>query len=182
MPHIRFNWVDVLFVTLLIRIGYIGFKNGLLPEFFRLLGLSIAFILSFNNYTSVSSFLSSHTKWTDANLDVISFLAIFLAVLFIFKVLAILARGFQGGENISPVNRAIGLMLGLARGILLASLIYTLFINSPFEYLHRSAEERSFSGKYISDIPGLVYKVGINFYPGERIETPLVKQLEGEEE
>ncbi len=181
MPHIRFNWVDIFFVTLLFRISYIGFKNGLLPEFLRLLGLSIAFILSFNNYTSVSTFLSSHTKWTDANLDVISFLSIFLAVLFIFKILALLARRFLGGDNISQVNRLVGATLGLIRGILLASLIYTLFVNSPFEYLERSAKDRSFSGKYLSDIPALIYKTGINFYPGEGIETPLVKQLEEEE-
>jgi len=181
MPHIRFNWIDILFVTLLVRIGYIGFKTGFLPEFFRLMGLLIAFVLSFNNYTSVSTFLSSYARWTDVNLDMISFLSIFLAILFIFKILAILARSFLGSDNIFAFSRFIGLALGFARGILLVSLIYTLFINSPFEYLETSAKTRSFSGKYVSGIPGFIYKMGINFYPGKSVETPLVKQLEEEE-
>ncbi len=181
MPHIRFNWVDILFVTLLIRISYVGFKNGLLPEFLRLLGLFSAFIVSFNNYTSLSNFLLSHTKWTEANLDGISFLFLFLVVLFVFKILAILARGFLGGDNISGLNRGIGLTFGIARGLLLVSFIYILFVNSPFGYLRRSAEERSFSGRYVSNIPRVIYKKGINLYPGEKVDTPLVKRLEEEE-
>ena len=178
MPHIKFNWVDIIFVTILFRIGYIGFKNGLLPEFFRLLGLLSAFVLSFNNYTSVSGFLSTHATWTGDNIDVISFLFIFLAILFIFKILAVVSRSFLGGENISGPNRFIGLTLALGRGILLISLIYTLFINSPFEYLSISAEDRSFSSRHISKVAPFVYKNSINFYPWEKTETSLVQLLE----
>ena len=82
MPHIKFNWVDILFITLLIRICYIGFKNGILPEFFRLLGLLFAFIVSFNNYTILSQYLSTHTRYPGQELDVISFVFIFFSVIF----------------------------------------------------------------------------------------------------
>lgn len=178
MPHIRFNWVDVLFVTLLIRVGYVGYKNGLLPEFLRFLGLLSAFIVSFNNYTLISHFISTHTKWTGAKPDVISFLFIFLSILLIFRLLAGATSLFSGGENISGLNRFLGLMLGFGRGILLISLIYTLFINSPFKYLSRSARSRSFSSQYISDVAPVTYRIGINFYPWEKIDTPLAKSLE----
>jgi len=178
MPHIRFNWVDVLFVTLLIRIGYIGFKNGFLPEFFRLLGLLAAFILSFNNYTLVSQFLSAHAKWTGAKPDVISFLFIFLLIVFIFKIFAtVSANLLSKRESISGPDRLAGLVLGLGRGALLVGLIYVLFVNSPFKYLSTSTKDRSFSGQYISKVAPFVYKIGINFYPWHKNKTPLVKLL-----
>lgn len=177
MPHMRFNWVDILFVTLLIRICYVGFKNGFLPEFFRLLGLLIAFIFSFNAYTLLSRFLSTHARWTGPGPDVIAFLLIFLLILFIFKMLAIVAAVFLGSENISGPSRTIGLVLGFGRGILLTSLIYILLVNSPFRYLSNSAEDRSFSGPYISGIAYIAYKVCSNFYPWETVETPLVRML-----
>ena len=177
MPHIRCNWVDILFVTLLIRICYIGFKNGFLPEFFRLLGLLAAFIFSFNNYTMVSQFLSSHTKWTGAKPDVISFLFIFLLIVFIFKIFAVITTLLLGRENISGPDKLAGLVLGLGRGALLVGLIYVLFVNSPFKYLSRSTEDRSFSGPHISKVAPFVYKIGINFYPWEKNETPLAKLL-----
>ena len=175
MPHIKFNWVDVLFVTLLIRICYVAFKSGFLPEFFRLLGLLAAFIFSFNNYTLVSQFLSTHTKWTGAEPDAISFLFIFLLIIFLFKIFAVTTTSLLGKENISGPNKIVSLVLGFGRGVLLISLVYIFFVNSPFEYLSRSTEDRSLSGQYVSGVAPFVYKIGINCYPWEKRETPLVK-------
>ena len=178
MPQIKFNWVDILFVTLLIRICYIGCKNGLLPEFLRLIGLLSAFIFSFNNYTLLSDFLSGHIKWISGGLDMVSFLFIFVAALFVFKILALFAVLFLGSDNISLSSRLMGFLLGCGRGILLIGLIWTLFVNSPFRFLSVNAKERSFSGQYVSDVAPFVYKAGIEFYPWEKIETPLVELLE----
>jgi len=180
MPLTSFNWVDIIYVTLLIRICYVGFKNGFLPEFFRVLGLLAAFIFSFNSYTLLSDFLSTHTKWTGPEPDVISFLAIFLTAIFVFKILAVTAQALLSGGGISGPNRLLGLALGLGRGVLLIGLVYTLFVNGPFEYLSRSAKERSFSSKYVFHVAPFVYKSGINFYPWEKVATPLVELLESE--
>lgn len=173
MPQIRFNWVDIFFATLLIRICYVGFKNGILSEIFRSIGLLTAVIVSFNTYTVLSQHLTNHTRWAGAKPDILSFLFIFCGILFMFRVLASIVRS----ENISGFNRAMALILSCARGILLISLVYSLFVNSPFGYLSRSANERSFSGQYISDVAPLVYKVGSSIYPW-KADTPLIKLLE----
>ena len=180
MPHIRFNWVDILFVTLLIRVSYIAFKNGFFPEFFRSIGLLSAFIISFNNYASLSNFLSTHAKWTGPRPDIISFLFIFLALLFIFKIVAVLARMFMGSSDLSMPNRVAGLVLGIGRAILLASLIFTLFFNGPFEYLSESTSDRSFSGRYVLQVAPSLYRACMNFYPAEKNDTPLVVMLESQ--
>lgn len=177
MPHIRFNWVDVLFVILLFRTSYVGFKSGLLLEFLRSLGLLSAFILSFNSYTQVSHFLTVHTTWSNASLDIISFLFIFLAMLCVFKILSMSVKFFLKTENVSNNSKVIGLVLGLGRGLLFISLMYMVLFNTPFEYLKSSLSERSFSGQYVSDIAPMVYRIGINFYPGEQVETPLVRRF-----
>ncbi|MBU0759295.1 MAG: CvpA family protein [Candidatus Omnitrophica bacterium] len=171
------GWVDILFVTLLIRIGYIGFKNGLLPEFFRLLGLFSAFILSFTNYTLVGRFLTNHTKWNGASLEAISFLFIFLTALFIFKLIAIGVSLLSSQENVSLSSRIIGLAFGFCRGVLLISLIYILFVNNQIRYLSRSAREKSIISRYITGIAPAAYDIGINLYPWPRIDTPLAQML-----
>jgi membrane protein required for colicin V production len=178
MPQFKFNWVDVFFVTLLIRTSYVGFRDGFLPEFFRLLGLVGAFLFSFNNYTLLSEFLSTHTQWIGARPDVISFLFIFLAVIFIFKILAITFGSLLDKEKISSANKATGCAFGLSRGFLLIGLIYVLFVNSPLNYLSMSAREKSFSAPYISKIAPIVYKNCINCYPWKKIPTPLVQLLD----
>ena len=178
MPHIRFNWVDVLFVTLLIRICYIAFKSGFLSEFFRSLGLFTAFIVSFNHSASLSDFIAAHARWTGARPGIISFLFIFIAVLVIFKTLAIVARIFLRSGDVSVFSKLAALTLSLGRVLLLASLVYSLFVNSPFEYLSRSARDRSFSGRYVSGVAVSVYRMSMEFYPGGESESSLGGLLE----
>ena len=178
MPQIKFNWVDIFFVIILFRTCYVGFKNGLLPEFFRLFGLFLAFVLSFNSYILASDFLAKHIKLTGLKADIIGFVFIFLIILLAFKLLAILADKLLGNsENVSLANKIIGLALGLGRGILLTGLICILFIHSPVNYLYKSAKEKSFSAPYTSLVAPFAYNIGMSVYPFEKYETPLVRLL-----
>ena len=177
MPHIRFNWVDILFVTLLIRVGYVALKSGVLPEFFRFFGLLSAFIVSFNHYEALSYFLSARSEWAGSRPDIISFLFIFFSILFVFRVISIIAKIFFGGDNISRLNRISGFSVGIGRASLMIALVYVLLVNGPFAYLSRSAEDNSFSGRYISKIAPFVYDVCMKFYPGGGSDTHLVRLL-----
>ena len=178
MPHIRFNWVDILFVTLLIRICYIAFRRGFLSELLRSLGLLTAFIVSFNNSASLGEFIATHARWTGARPGIISFIFIFIVALVIFKVLAIGVMIFLRSGDVSMLSKLAALTLSLGRGLLLASLVYSLIVNSPFEYLSRSARDRSFSGRYVSGIAASVYRSSVNFYPGGESESSLGRLLE----
>ncbi|MFH1478534.1 MAG: CvpA family protein [Candidatus Omnitrophota bacterium] len=175
MPHINFNWVDILFVTILIRIGYISFRKGLLPEFFRLVGIFCAVIFTFNNYILLAQYIADRTKLEVEKLEVLSFVFEFFVILLIFKILAVLIGLLVGTKNVPLSSRVIGVLFGFARGLLVISLVYTLFINSPFEYLILSTKENAFSAKYIQDVLPTIYRYGINCYPGEKIETPVVE-------
>ena len=178
MPQIKFNWVDIFFVILLFRTCYVGFKNGLLPEFFRLLGLLSAFVLSFNNYILVSGFLAKHAYLTGIKAEILGFSLIFLIVVLIFKLLSILIVKLLGNsENVSLANKVVGFAFGLIRGILLTGLVYFLFIHSPVNYFYKSAKEKSFSAPYASLTAPFAYKTGMSVYPFEKYETPFVKLL-----
>jgi uncharacterized membrane protein required for colicin V production len=178
MPQIKFNWVDVFFIILLFRTCYVSFKNGLLPEFFRVLGLFLAFVLSFNNYILTSDFLAKYARLTGLKAEVTGFIFIFLIVLLVFKLLTILAVKLLGNsENVSLANKIVGLGFGLTRGILLIGLFYFLYSYSPIDYFSKSAKEKSFSAPYASLVAPFAYKTGMSIYPLRKYETPLVKLL-----
>ncbi len=177
MPLMRFNWVDILFVTILIRTSYIGFKNGLLLELFKLVSIVSAYILSFASYAIVSHFISKHTGFTGAMSDIIAFSLIFLLILLIFKLLVSGLKILSGDSNISLGNRIVGTAAAFGRGVLLASLLYGLFVSSPFEYLIISARDRSLAGPYVEEVAPLVYNIGSRIFPWELIETPLIRAL-----
>jgi membrane protein required for colicin V production len=178
MPQIKFNWVDIFFVILLIRTCYVGFKNGLLPEFFKLLGLFLAFVLSFNDYILISDFLAKNGILQGLKADIIGFLFLLFIVLFIFKLLGVLAAKLLGNsENVSLANSIVGLTFGLIRGVLLIGLVYIMFTYSPVNYFYKSAKEKSFSAPYASLVAPFAYRIGMSFYPLEKYETPFVKLL-----
>src|SRR3990167_10752796 len=104
MSNIKFNWVDVVFVILLFRTGYIGLKSGFLSEIFRFFGLLAAFLFSFNNYVLLSQLIAGYTNWDTERLDIVSFLVIFLGVLLILKILLGLARLVSKTEDVSGIS------------------------------------------------------------------------------
>ena len=113
MPQLKFNWIDIVFVILLFRTCYVGFKSGLLPELFRLSGLFLAFVLSFNDYILVSGFLAKNARISGVKSEILGFLLIFLATILIFKLLSVLADKLLGNsENVSLANKIIGFVLG----------------------------------------------------------------------
>jgi len=178
MPQIKFNWVDIFFVIILFRTCYVGFKNGLLSELFKLSGLFLAFVLSFNNYILISGFLAKHVKLTGLKADITAFLFIFLIIILIFKLLAVLADKILGvSENVSLANKIVGLALGSARGIFLIGLVYILFTHSPVNYFYKSAKEKSFLAPYASLVAPFAYNTGMSVYPWQKHETPLVKLI-----
>jgi len=178
MPQIKFNWIDIVFVTLLFRTCYIGFRNGVLPEFFRTLGLFSAFILSFNNYITASDFLAKHARLTGSKGEVTAFIFIFLTVLLAFKLLAVAVEKILGvSENVSFASKVIGLISGLGRGILLTGLICLLLIHGPVDYFKKCAKEKSFLSPYAALTAPFAYRMGMSVYPFEKHVTPLVKLI-----
>lgn len=178
MPNIRFNWVDLFFLTLLVRICYIGYRNGFLPEIFKSLGLFFAFLISFNNYTLLNDALLKYIKFPGARLEVISFLFIFLSIILLFKVLSLIAVNFLGiSEKISLINMVMGLVLSFGRALLFLGLLCFFLSNSPVSYLSKSVRHKSLSGQYLIDVAPMVYKGSMNYYVWKKVRTPLVEEL-----
>jgi uncharacterized membrane protein required for colicin V production len=178
MPNIRFNWVDLVFLTLLVRICYIGYKNGFLPEIFKSLGLLCAFLFSFNSYTLLSNALLRYIKFPNARLEVISFLFIFLSIILLFKLFSLIAVNFLGiSEKISLTNMVIGLILSFGRALLFLGILCFFLSNSSMEYLSKSVRSKSLTGQYLNDVAPMVYKSSMNFYIWKKVKTPLVDEL-----
>ncbi len=171
MPQLKFNWVDVIFITFLIRISYIAYKNGFLSEFFKLFGLIIALVLTATNYTNLSGYLSKWIKGENSP-DYLSLGFIFLAVLLLFKILGAIISFLLKSENVTELNRLVGLFLGIIRASLLMSILLIAALLSPGEYFKKSIQEKSFFSPYILKIAPFTYKFAIKFYPGVEPENP----------
>ncbi len=137
--------------------GYIGFRLGLSAELAKLIGVTGGFFVSFRYYQPVGDLLAQKTfllaEWAAA----LSMVGLTAAV-YLGLVLAIRLLGKLASVTFQPkLNKAGGLVIGLARALLICSLALVVCRQLPSAYLQASIDERSMSGRPLSRVAPAVY-------------------------
>ena len=158
------NWVDIVVVIFLFRGGYIGLYQGFAAEIFKILGAIVACVASLSSYQipgewlNANSFLSAHTA------NIISFIFILFSILFLFRLIRIFLFRVLHIEIFGRLENWAGLILGLGRGLVLASLFIFALSLLPCEYLTQTIEA-SFSGARIKNVAPLIKDFIVKFQP-----------------
>jgi uncharacterized membrane protein required for colicin V production len=155
----QLNWVDIFVTILLIRICYIAAKCGFPAELFKLLGTLSAIFFAFHNYIPASNSVVNLLKLKEIPIyvDFVMFLSLAIFGYIIFIAVRRLFSLFIKMEAVALLNKWGGLVLGIFRAVILASLVLCLLTISGFEYFKRSIEF-SYSGSKIVKIAPAVYK------------------------
>ncbi len=180
----QFNWVDILVIIILFRIGYIAIKNGLLWEFFKLLGTILAVYLSLHYYTLLSDMMgqrlpSIKEKAPLEFLDFLSFVVLAIIGYLIFVSLRIVFHRFIKMEAVPNLNKWGGLVLGIGRGFLLAGLITFMLAISSINYLRNSVND-SYSGRQLFKVVPNTYSwlwnnIASKFMTGEKFNKTILE-------
>jgi len=155
----QFNWVDIFFVILLIRICYVAIKNGFPVELFKLLGTLSAVYLSLHYYIIFSDDIVNRIGVKNIPLEYLSFFSfIALAALgyLIFMLLSKVFSRFIQMQAVPNLNKWGSLILSMMRGFLLVSLIIFILFIAPTGYF-RNSVNNSYSGKRLFKIAPTTY-------------------------
>ncbi|MFH0738290.1 MAG: CvpA family protein [Candidatus Omnitrophota bacterium] len=146
----KLNWVDIVILILLARICYIAVKSGMLTELFKLLGVILSVYLSLHYFVLFSLYLTNRLGLKNINahfIGLFSFVLLAVVGYLAFMGLRILLVKFIKAESTPGLHKWGGIIVGLARGFLLASLIVFALAISGLDYLHNSVKN-SYSGRY----------------------------------
>jgi len=156
----KLNWVDVLVIIALMRIGYVAFETGFTIELFKLLGTLFAIYLSMHYFTIVSDTLIRRQATTEKIplqfTDFVSFLVLVIAGYLIFVFLRSVFYRFIKMEAAPYLQKWGGLVLGMFRAFLCVGLIIFMLVISSFEYFKNSVKE-SYTGKDFFKIAPATY-------------------------
>jgi len=169
----KLNWVDILVIIALIRIIYIGVRQGFIVEFSKTLGVVFAIILSFHYYITFSSFIHTHSPLPASFSDLICFTALFIGVILLFKFIREGLALVIKAEPIPFLNSWGGLILGGLRAWLVTSVFIYVLLISGFSYIEQSARQ-SYGFNYIIHAAPQTYSFSFNnligkFFSGEKI-------------
>lgn len=98
--------------------------EGFFHEAFKLAGLVLGYLLAAWQYHSVADWFAPHLKspWLG---EIAGFLIIFFAVLMIAGVAGQIARWAMKKAGLTTVDRLLGAVLGLVRGVLVVAIVLT---------------------------------------------------------
>lgn len=176
------NWFDICFAILLLRICYIAVKNGFPQEVFKIFGTIAAVFFSLQYYVSLSAFIRGRVGLESNALQSLDFFVFVILVILSHMFFVILRKIFSKAlkvEALPTLNKWGGFILGLARGLLLGSLLMFILLLSGVGFLNRGAKE-SYSGKYIVGIAPAVYSslwhgLFSKFFTGEKFNDNVLQ-------
>lgn len=137
--------------------GYVGFKSGMSAELIKLGGLVVGFFVSFKYYQQIGDEVARRAglraEWATALTMVVLVAVIYFAVTRLLR----LSEKLVQVTFAKQLNEAGGALIGVFRGLLVASVMLTVFLQIPAPYLQVSILEHSWSGKAVSRAAPLVY-------------------------
>ena len=161
MPEVfhRINWIDILVVILLFRTSYIGARTGLSEEIFRIIGILLGLFFSIKYYSALGSRINASIALPQELIDGITFLILILLSILTMKLVSLGLAKIVKLAFADKIDKWGGFIVGLFRGAVILSLLFTLFGILQVDYLVKSVEERSLTGPYIEKIASNVYQV-----------------------
>jgi len=135
--------LDGIAILFILFWGYRGFKNGLIEELGRLLGLIIAILISISSSANLSLKLVKFLPM-DAGMSIfLSFGLLFISTILVARVFTRLAKiAFLSNGN-QLINRTLGLFFGATKGVSLIIVIVWVIAILPLQKWSTYIEKNS---------------------------------------
>ena len=135
------HWFDIGMTIALILSGVWSCFRGLVRELLSLVGLAVAVVLALRGYLSIAQMLTPFITvlWVR---QAIGFALIFLAVMVVVMVCSILLHVLLRAVGLSPLDRLLGGLFGLAKVVLVASVLL-MMANKFFPAVRAQLETES---------------------------------------
>ncbi|AGA32898.1 Colicin V production protein [Thioalkalivibrio nitratireducens DSM 14787] len=119
------NWIDLVFVALIVVSGLISLYRGFVREIFSLATWVVAIWVGIRFAGDLAVLLPEAVHDTTLRLG-IAFAALFILVLIVGGIAGVLAMRLVRGSGLTGTDRSLGVVFGLLRGVLIVALLVFL--------------------------------------------------------
>ncbi len=154
------NLLDIILLIPLLWFGYKGFKKGLIIEIASLAAfvLGLYFAFSFSDFTAgyLKQFFNIEPKYMAA----ISFIATFIGVVIIVRILAKFLEKLINIIFLGFINRLFGAVFGVLKGALFLSIIILIinYFNPEGTIIKPEAVKKSIFYEPVQSLAPMIYK------------------------
>lgn len=120
------NYIDIIILVLLVAFGIGGLRKGIITEAATLLGLGLGLYGAFHFSDFTAEQLVKYVEIDPKYMNVISFAVTFIVVAVLVFLLGKLVAKLVKAINLGFVDKIGGFLIGLAKGVLISSLLIML--------------------------------------------------------
>ncbi len=120
------NYLDIIIIVLMFVFGLGGWRKGIIIEAATLLGLGLGLYGAFHFSDYTAQELVNYVEVNPKYLGVISFIVTFLVVAIVVNLIGRLLSKVVKNLNLGFIDKLGGFLVGLAKGLLLCSLLVML--------------------------------------------------------
>ncbi len=148
------NWLDVLFLTILLGMIYKGSRTGVGSQFLSLAWLLILVYVSICYYDTLAAkiFGFMAQNWARP----IAFFVIFFVFILVIKFFEMIFN-VSNVENLAPIERIGGAVIASLRAFLLLGLVSTQLLLLPGSFLRDSVAKGSKTGMMLVNLDVGIY-------------------------
>lgn len=167
----RINWVDILVITIIIRISYVSYSEGLSHAVLPLVGAVCVATVSLGYYERLSIMTAEHAFGIP--IEVVRpavFLVLAVATGLMFKLAKVIVDKIVKVSWFPAIEKIGGCIVGIMRASILTSLILVYLAMIPLDYFKKSMMDRSVTGIYFLGIAPAICEKTSKFLPNFKSE------------
>ena len=126
-----FNFLDVVFIALMLFIAIHGAVNGFIKEFFGKAAFVLGVLAAVMFYAALMPQINRHIESVFVS-QILAFLLIFVAVYLIVRLIQHFVGTFFSGDILKGLDRALGFFFGAAEGLLLICVVLVVLYAQPW--------------------------------------------------
>ena len=124
---------DLFAATYLIFLGFGGFKQGLIIEIGKIIGLTLALLISFLYYIDLAEVLQQEFSINPIAVLIISFFVIFSLTLIVTRIIISLFDQIISVQKPRLFNQLSGFAFGAFKGVIIITMVLWLFEMLPYQ-------------------------------------------------
>jgi membrane protein required for colicin V production len=153
------NFLDIILAIPIVLLGILGYRKGLIKEVASLVALILGIYLAIYFSDVVAKYLIEYFDISERYVFIIAFILTFIGVVILVSLLGKLLDKVASLAALGIINKFLGLVFGLLKGIILMSVLILLFnmIDRKANILKQETRDGSMLYAPISRVAPLIW-------------------------
>jgi membrane protein required for colicin V production len=153
------NYLDIIFAFLIIVSAVDGFRKGLIHQLASLASLILGVYIAVKFSTLSAPFMQQFFSFSENTALIVSFVVLFIAVAIGVYFIGRSIEGFFEDIELGPINKLTGLVFGIAKTIIILSIVIFLLRLVPFtrNWPSDTSRQKSFLFEKVESVAPAIY-------------------------